>query len=62
MLSCKEASALMSQALDRRLSLRERLSLRLHLAICEGCRRFERQMAFLRSACRRFGDGDSDSC
>jgi hypothetical protein len=52
MLSCKEAGILMSQALDRRLSFRERFSLRLHLAICEGCRRFERQMAFLRTACR----------
>jgi hypothetical protein len=58
MLSCKEASALMSQTLDRRLSLWERLSLRLHLAICDGCRRCERQMAFLRSACRRYSSGD----
>jgi hypothetical protein len=52
MLSCKDASMLMSQALDRRLSLQERISLRLHLAICEGCRRFERQMVFLRAACK----------
>ncbi len=52
MLSCKQASLLMSQALDRRLSFGEKISLRLHLVICVGCRRFERQMAFLRSACR----------
>jgi predicted anti-sigma-YlaC factor YlaD len=58
MLTCKEASVLLSQALDRRLSFWERLTLRLHLAICEGCRRFDRQMAFLRDACRRYSDGD----
>jgi hypothetical protein len=52
MLSCKDASTLMSQALDRRLSLWEKTSLRLHLAICEGCRRCERQLAFLRAACK----------
>jgi hypothetical protein len=56
MLSCKDASLLMSQALDRRLSLPERISLRLHLVLCEGCRRFERQMLFLRAACKDLFD------
>jgi hypothetical protein len=59
MLSCKEASQLMSAAMDRRLSLGERLALRLHLLICLGCRRFQSQMDFLREACRRFGGGES---
>jgi hypothetical protein len=54
MLSCKEASLLMSQGLDRRLSRWERVSLRLHLVICKGCRRFDGQMIFLRAACRDF--------
>ncbi len=57
MLSCKEASELMSAALDRRLTLGERWSLRLHLAVCAACRRFQEQMAFVREACRRFGGG-----
>jgi predicted anti-sigma-YlaC factor YlaD len=60
MLNCKEASALMSQALDRRLSLWERANLRLHLLVCEGCRRFERQMALLRTACRRLFDEEAN--
>ena len=58
MLSCKEASQLMSAAMDRRLSIGERLALRLHLMICLGCRRFQSQMDFLRAACRRFGGGE----
>lgn len=55
MLTCKEASALVSQSYDRRLSWGERLGLRLHLAICAACTQFARQMRFLRAAARAFG-------
>lgn len=50
MISCKEASRLVSLQLDRPLSLRARLQLRLHLAFCIGCRRAEKQFRFLRQA------------
>lgn len=50
MLSCKQATELMSQAQDRKLGLPEKLSLRLHLMMCIGCRNFDQQMAFLRRA------------
>jgi len=53
MLTCKEVSSLISQSLDRRLSWRERLFVRLHLFVCAMCRRFESQMHFLRTAARR---------
>jgi hypothetical protein len=59
MLSCKEATELMSQEQDRPLSLAERLGLRLHVLICAGCRNYRRQMNVLRAACRRFGGGDT---
>lgn len=59
MLSCKQASLLMSQEQDRRLSLGERLALRLHVLICDACSNYRRQMAILREACRRFGGGDT---
>ena len=48
MLSCKEASQLVSQGLDRRLGVLERAALRLHLLICSGCRNFGAQAVFLR--------------
>ena len=48
--SCKEAARLQSEAMDRRLSLQERLGLRLHLFICKWCRRYGSQLRFLRSA------------
>lgn len=46
MLSCKEVSLLVSQSRDRRLSWTERWAVRLHLWICEQCRKYQRQMAF----------------
>jgi hypothetical protein len=58
-LSCKEASHLASQGLDRRLGFGERVALRLHLAICDGCTQFTRQIAFLRKAVRELGSRDS---
>ena len=56
MLSCKEASRLLSQAMDRRLPLWERVRLRLHLAICDACSNFSRQIRFLRQAVARLFD------
>ena len=53
LLSCKEVSQLVSQGLDRRLGLVERVRLRLHLAICEGCSNFKKHMVFLRKALSR---------
>ncbi len=50
MISCKEASRLASQQLERPLTFRERVQFRLHLAICVGCRRMEKQFRFLRVA------------
>ncbi len=55
MLSCKEASRLVSEGLDRDLGLLARARLRLHLAICEGCTNFKKQMDFLRRALRELG-------
>lgn len=58
MLSCKDASRLQSQAQDRRLTLAERFSLRLHLLICDNCRRFARQLQLIRKACRQVNASD----
>ena len=51
-ISCKQASRLMSQARDRELSIGERASLQLHLAICRGCRAVNAQFELLRRAMR----------
>lgn len=51
--SCKEVTRMVSQGEDRSLAFGERLSLRVHLAYCRGCRNMRRQLAFLRRAVRR---------
>lgn len=48
MKTCKETSVLVTQSLDRRLTWTERLGMRLHLAVCENCTRFTKQMRQLR--------------
>lgn len=57
MLTCKQATKLMSEKQDRVLSRPERFSLRIHLLMCAGCRNFDKQMNFIRQACRRIGGG-----
>ncbi|GIX22662.1 MAG: hypothetical protein KatS3mg121_1445 [Gammaproteobacteria bacterium] len=60
MLSCEETSRLLSEARERRLGWRQRLALRLHLALCSGCRRFGRQLDLLGRAARRYVRGAAD--
>lgn len=54
-LSCKEATRLASQGVDRKLRFTERVRLGAHLAVCAGCTHFVRQMQFLRKAVQRLG-------
>ena len=63
MLSCKDASRLVSDSQERELGLRERLNLRIHLWMCVNCRRFERQILFMRKALHllsRHAESDMD--
>ena len=59
MRSCKEVTRLVSQGEDRKLKFGERIALRLHLAICEGCRNVNAQFRFLRLAVKRLSQSDS---
>lgn len=54
--SCKETSVLLSQGQDRPLTWLEKIRVRLHLALCAGCRNCDRQIDFLRAAMRRYRD------
>jgi hypothetical protein len=47
MRTCSRATRLISDGLDRSLSLTERLSLTIHLAGCPPCRRFRRAARWL---------------
>ena len=50
MLSCKKASQIISQSLDRPLTMRERFAMKLHLIICKYCKRFSQQVQTLHVA------------
>lgn len=52
MLTCKDATRLVSESQERNLGFRERWALRVHLWMCDNCRRFERQIRLLRQAMR----------
>jgi hypothetical protein len=60
MLSCKETTRLLSQAADRELGFGERVALRVHLAICSGCRNVGAQFRFLRSAVQQLSLDESE--
>ena len=51
--NCREATRLQSEALDRPLGLGQRIGLRIHLVLCKWCRRYGKQIGFLRSAAHR---------
>jgi hypothetical protein len=51
-ISCKAASRLISQSLDKPLSWQDKLALRFHLAICKYCKAFNRQLNKLRLAAK----------
>ena len=46
--TCKETTVLASRTMDQRLPFSDRMALRLHLAICENCARFNRQLQEMR--------------
>lgn len=52
--SCKQVSALVIAREDRELPWRERLALRLHMAMCKACPVFERQVLTMRNAMRQW--------
>lgn len=47
MLTCRQATQLLSERQDRRLKLNEKLPLSLHTGMCPACRRFGQQVAQL---------------
>jgi len=51
--TCKEVHRLVSEELDRDLSLMDRVRVHLHLRICNACKNFDGQMRLLRRAMRR---------
>jgi hypothetical protein len=60
MLNCHEVTRLVSASQERPLALRERLSLKVHLMMCDGCRNFQEQIPFLRNTMRAYAQGKNE--
>lgn len=66
MMMCREMTRLMSKRLDAPLNFQEKLSLKLHLSMCDACRNCDKQFFLLHEAGQRFGaveafEGDEPS-
>ncbi len=57
MLSCRDATRLLSESQERRLTLQEKTGLRLHVLMCPHCRHCQQHMTTLRQAARQFARG-----
>jgi len=58
-LSCEHYTELASQSMDRPLSVKEKLSFRLHHAICMVCRRYNRQINLIQRAAIRLSEREA---
>lgn len=52
--TCKEVAAILVAREDRALGLADRLALRLHMAMCGTCPKFERQILTMRNTMRQW--------
>jgi len=53
---CRHASRLQSEALDHKLPILHHIGLRIHLVLCRWCRRYGKQIRFLRHAAHEHPD------
>jgi hypothetical protein len=52
MLSCKEVSRIVSESMDRSVTMSESLEMKMHLFMCKFCSRFKRQLFSIRKTMR----------
>jgi predicted anti-sigma-YlaC factor YlaD len=54
MLSCKQATQLLSERLDRTLETKEKVAVTLHTTMCPACRRFGKQVEKISSISKAY--------
>lgn len=53
-ISCQEATRLLSDGMDRKLTFKEMVLLMIHLGVCELCKRFGWQIKHMRQLLRNY--------
>ena len=61
MINCRQATRLVSQAMDTKLPWHRRLAVRIHLLYCVWCRRYASQLQILRKAAKQLPEEDLDT-
>lgn len=56
-MNCQQATQLISESQERALFLSEKVSLKMHVMMCSGCKNFNLQMPFLRQAMKAYANG-----
>ena len=56
MLSCRDVSRLVSDAMEQQLPLGQRMALRVHLWMCKACAAYEQQIVALRRLTRGYAE------
>lgn len=54
MLNCHDATRLLSEGRDRDLSIKERMTLKVHVMLCASCRNFEKHMGTISRAAKAY--------
>ena len=60
MLNCREVTRLVSDSMERKLGLVDRMELRIHTMMCDGCKNFKANMHFIRKMSAAFVRGAAD--
>ena len=50
--NCKKVTRMVSESMDRKLPLHQRMGIRVHLFMCKFCSRYRKQLLLLREAMR----------
>lgn len=61
MFNCKKVTQLVSESLDRKLPLYQRMGMRIHLVMCKFCSRYKEQLLFLRKIAHLYSKNSEDS-
>ncbi|HHD64771.1 MAG TPA: zf-HC2 domain-containing protein [Desulfobulbaceae bacterium] len=56
--SCKQITELISESMDRKLPIYRRIGIRIHLMMCYLCRRYKKQLLFLRTVLQAIEEAD----
>ncbi|PIQ50590.1 MAG: hypothetical protein COW02_18360 [Comamonadaceae bacterium CG12_big_fil_rev_8_21_14_0_65_59_15] len=56
-MNCQQATRLISESQERPLSFSEKVTLKMHLMMCSGCKNFSLQIPFLSQAMKAYAKG-----